>query len=118
MAAILAVRAIEQSTYVVTVDFTDENGDPVVPNSIAWTLSTEEGAIQNGQADVVVAPAASIEIVLSGDDLEIGDAIATNLVLTVDASYDSTLGTDLPLVGQCCVEVIGLAGGHDVLYGT
>jgi len=119
MATILTVRAVEQSTYVVTVDFTDENGDPVIPNSIAWTLSTEDGAIQNGRADMVIAaPAASVEIVLSGDDLEIGDELAANLVLTVDAAYDSALGSDLPLIGQCCVEVIGLSGGHDVLYGS
>ncbi len=119
MATILAARAVEQSTYVVTVEFTDEDGNPVVPNSIVWTLSTEGGQIQNGRADIpIAAPAASVDVVLSGDDLDIGDELATNLVFTVDARYDSALGTDLPLVGQCCVEVVGLSGGSNVLYGS
>ena len=92
----LTDMAVDQSTFVVACAFTDEDGDAVTPNLIVWSLTDDDGAAINARSDVAVAvPAASIDIVLSGDDLKYSDGPIR--VLTVEATYDSTLGTDLPL---------------------
>lgn len=110
MATLLVVKAVEGSTYVVTVPFTDEDGDPVVPTSIKWTLTDDEGGIVNAREDVAIAvPAATVEIVLSGDDLPSPGDQMRSVYLTVEATYDSALGSGLPLKGQCRIEVRPLA---------
>lgn len=108
MATTLSTVAMESSTYVVTMSFTDENGDAVVPNSVTWTLTDEDGTVINDREDVVVAPASSISIVLSGEDLDPGDDLLTFLLLTVSAEYDSDLGVGLPLVEQVRIPIEGL----------
>jgi hypothetical protein len=93
----LDAHAIDQSTYVVVASFTDEDGAAVAPNTITWTLMDEAGNVINSRSAVVVAaPASSINIVLSGDDLD--PAESKHRVIRIDATYDSTLGNDLPLI--------------------
>ena len=87
--------AIEQSTYVITASFTDETGSAVVPNSVTWTLLNGDGQIVNSRSEVSVTPASSIVIVLSGDDLDLDDGETRKI--RIDAVYDSTNGTNLPL---------------------
>ncbi len=109
MTTTLTVRALEDSTYVATFAFTDENGDAVTPNSITWTLLDVYRRVVNGREDVVVAaPAASVDIVLSGDDLEPYSAKETKLLMTVTADYDSSLGLGLPLIDQCWIPIDAL----------
>lgn len=94
-------KALEGSTYVVTAAFTDAAGAAVVPSAITWTLMTEAGATVNSRKDVpVAAPAASINIVLSGADLPTTSESDTALVLRVSAIYDSTEGSNLPLIDE------------------
>ena len=103
MPVTLTKHAKEKSTYVITASFTDEEGDSVVPVTIEWTLSTAKGTVVNSLSDVVVAvPASETEILLSGDDLQIlSDEVNQAVRLfTVNATYDSALGTDLPLRGS------------------
>ena len=95
-------RAKELSTYVIVVSFTDEEGDPVVPNTILWSLIDRIGNIINERdEEEILTPAAEVSIVLSGDDLQIlaheqlKSAVVRKLV--VQAEYDSTLGADLPI---------------------
>ena len=94
-------RAKELSTYVIVVSFTDEEGDPVVPNTIVWSLIDRHGTIINDRDEESETPAAEVSIVLSGDDLQIlaGEELKSAVVrnLVVEAEYDSTLGTDLPI---------------------
>lgn len=98
MATALTTKAIEKSTYVVTVAFKDENDAAIAPATAAWTLSDEDGRTINSRVDVSISsPTSSESIVLSGDDL----AILTKRdggerVLTVEGTYDSTLATGLP----------------------
>ena len=98
MAATVLENAVEKSTYIVTVAFTDEDGDALTPAAITWTLTDVSGAVINSRSDVVVTvPAASINIVLSGLDLAIISGVTNKRVLTVEATYNSSYGTGLPL---------------------
>ena len=95
-------RAKELSTYVIVVSFTDEEGDPVVPNTITWSLIDRIGNIINERdEEEILTPAAEVSIVLSGDDLQIlaGEELKSAVVrrLVVQAEYDSTLGDDMPI---------------------
>lgn len=91
--------ANEESTFVITCSFTDENSVAVVPSAVIWMLTDENGMIINNRSGVsVTSLASSIDIVLSGDDLAItGTSKQSVRILTVKATYDSTLGTGLPL---------------------
>lgn len=96
--ATLTTHAKDKSTYGVTVAFTDESGNAVAPTAITWTLTNVDGIVINNREDVAVAtPAATIDIVLSGDDLDAANAKRGCIVLTVEAIISSTLGNDLPL---------------------
>jgi hypothetical protein len=93
--------AVEESTAKITVSFTDEDDQAVIPNTINWSLTDVNGTEINGRTDVVVSsPASTITLGLSGDDLaiqagETGDYVYR--VFTVKATYNSSLGADLPL---------------------
>jgi len=92
----LTTKAVDKSTYVVNCAFKDENGDAVVPNELKWTLTDDAGTVINSREDVVVAvPSSSEDIVLSGDDLKYSDG--RHRILTIEATYDSDAGSDLPL---------------------
>lgn len=105
-ATVLEDQATEDSTYVVNGAFADEDGNPVVPNAISWSLEDEDGNVINGRAAVaIVPPAAAVDIVLQGDDLDPGTCDVRRLFLTIAADYDSSLGAGLPLIGQCLILV-------------
>ena len=108
MAATSLGNAIEGSTYVVTAAFTDEDGDAVTPNTVTWTLTTTNGTVINSREDVSITPDTSVDIVLSGDDLAVGSN-GRYRILTVEAVYDSSYGTDLPLKARCAFEIENLA---------
>ena len=98
--ATLAAEA--RSTYVASVSFYDEDGVAAVPTAIHWTLKDGDLAVVNSRSNVRVAvPAAAINIVLYEDDLGMNDSDAEYEIryLIVAATYNSTLGTGLPLVG-------------------
>lgn len=99
----LTTAAAEESTFIITAAFTDEDGDAAVPDSITWTLTDTDGTVINNREDVAVgSPAASIDIVLSGDDLalqtgESGDVVR---VLTIKAVVDLAAENDKPVRDQ------------------
>ena len=104
MAVRLSTTAFEGSTYIVTAAFTDEDGDPVVPQTVGWTLDDEDGNEINTGTET---PAASVEIVLSGTDLTAGGHENSKAYITVTATYNSDLGTGLPIVAQAEILVEG-----------
>ena len=108
MPAVLSLNAVDKSTYIVTAAFTDEDGDPVTPNTVAWTLKDIDGNTVNSREDVSETPDTSVEIVLSGADLAPGTSDSIDLFLAVSATYDSPLGSDLPLVEECEFPVRGV----------
>jgi len=91
----------EESTAVFTVAFTDEDGNDVTPDSIAWSLTDDDGDVINSRDEVAIAaPAASVTITLSGDDLALQDGETGRTVkrhLIVEAVYDSDTVTNSPL---------------------
>ena len=99
MATNLTVAAIEESTYVVVAAFTDEDGTAVVPATVSWSLTDIDGTIINSREDVSETPAATVNIVLTGDDLATTATIDSLMerVVTVSATYDSDYGTGLKL---------------------
>jgi len=102
--------AKEKSTYMITVSFFDEADAAEDVKTMKWTLTDTAGNIINSREDVVVVDPGSVEtIVLSGDDLAIFDsepaATKGKRIFTVEATYDSTLGNDLPLNGSATFTV-------------
>jgi hypothetical protein len=98
---ILSPAAFDASSYVVKVDFKDETGAAVQPTSAAWTLTDGSGAVVNGRTSVAVAaPASTIYIALSGDDLDVATTglLARTRILVVSGQYNSSLvGGQLPV---------------------
>ena len=97
MAATVLSNAIEQSTYIVAVTFSDEDGSSLVPETVTWTLTDTKGTVVNDREDVSITPAATVNIVLSADDLAVIDGMTNKRIVTVEATYNSAYGTGLPL---------------------
>lgn len=102
----------ERSTLAITVNFTDDDGNAVVPSSAAWTLIDKNGTIINNREDEIISPAASVTIVLVGDDLQITDGEDTsNVVLReflIEGTYNSSIGYNLPFKETCYFYVRNL----------
>lgn len=97
----LTLSAVDQSTYVVRCAFTDEDGVAAIPTEISWTLTDGAGEVVNSQEAVdIETPAATVDIYLSGLDLAPTGGTAVR-ILTVEATYTSTVGDDLPLKAAC-----------------
>lgn len=104
-------NAREESTYAITVAYTDENGDAVTPTAVTWTLMDGAGTVINGRSAVSIAtPSTSNTIVLKGDDLAVSDAGQLERVLLIEATYDSSLGSGLPLKKEYRFHVDDLVG--------
>ena len=100
MPKLLSKKAAEEGTYIITAEFIDDDGDSVAPDTLTWTLTDSSGTVINSRTSVSVSsPTASEDIVLSGDDLALqsGESGDTMRILTIQATYDSDAGTDLPL---------------------
>lgn len=103
--------AQEKSTLVVTVAFTDENGDAVTPTAATWTLTDGQGAVINSRSAVAISSlSTSVTIVLSGDDLAISDPDVLDRVLLVEATYNSSAGSGLPAKKEYSFNVNNLLG--------
>ena len=110
MPTTLTDTAIEESTFVLTLSFTDEDDAAVTPKTGTWTLTDEAGNVINSRLDVEIsALASSVDIVLSGDDLAIG-TYGGQRVLLFEGTYDSDAGTDLPLKDQVRFTIDNLVG--------
>jgi hypothetical protein len=79
------------SVAVFTTSFKDENGTAMTPDTLTWTLLSD-GDIVNDRKEVVLTPAASVDIVLYGADLQF-----ERQTLVIEGTYTSPLGAGLPL---------------------
>jgi hypothetical protein len=109
MIVTLTERAVDKSTYAVTLAFTDESGAGASPTELTWTLYDESGAVVNERKDVNETPGETVTILLQGADLAVGPAFAAPLFLQVEGKYNSSLGTGLPLELEHRIIVQGLA---------
>lgn len=107
MTAKLKQSANEQSTFAVEVSFFDETGAALIPTAVTWTLTDNTKVVVNGRVAVSITPASTVIIVLSGDDLIIGQHDKGRYLL-IEATYNSTLGSNLPLRDQVFFEVSNL----------
>lgn len=112
MPTTLTTVAVEQSTYAIQATFADETGSAVVPNAgLTWSLYDEVGAIVNARTGVAVASAATVTILLSGDDLALGNGLrGRRRHVVILGTYNSTLGADLPIVEQVTFTIADLVG--------
>jgi hypothetical protein len=94
----LTDTAAEESTFAIELAITDENGDPLIPQTLAWTLTDLAGSVINERAGVeITTPASTVTIVLSGDDLVLPRQSDPIRVVTIEGTYDGTLGNGLPM---------------------
>lgn len=96
---IITEKAKEKSTYTVRVAFIDEDDIAVVPNvgSLTWTLTDARGNTINSKSNVAITSASTINIVLSGADLAVSNPDDLLRVVTVQGTYNSSLGNNLTL---------------------
>lgn len=98
MPTTITTKVPEKSTVVFTAAFTDANGDAVTPDTITWSLALDDGTAVNSRTDVsIAAPAASNDVVLSGDDTAVIAGANETRIITFKATYTSTEGAGLPL---------------------
>jgi len=110
-ATTLTNNATEESTYIVSVAFLDEDSVSVTPDSDpTWSLYDANGDVVNDRNGVTITAASTINIVLSGDDLALVDGDSVERKLLVEAVYTSSLGAGLPLKVQASFEVDDLVG--------
>lgn len=100
-------NAVEKSTYVVVATFTNESGVAIAVKTITWTLTDSSGNIVNSRENVAGTPGSTVNIVLSGNDLNI-TTYGKSRVLTINATYDSDYGTDLPLKSAATFRITDL----------
>jgi len=105
----LTTEPSEKGTYVITAAFTDENSQAKIPTTLEWKLTDKSGNVINSRSAVTLTPAASVSIVLSGDDLalsSLSDDGQRAFLLT--GTYDSNLGSDLPIKEEARFTVANL----------
>lgn len=94
----------EKSTCKITASFEDSAGNAVTPKTATWTLTDVYGTVINSREDVNIASLdTSVTIVLSGNDLKIqaNESGGVIRLFLIEATYDSDLGSDLPLKDSC-----------------
>lgn len=90
---ILPREAKEGGTYVIQLRFKDEEGNFMGPVSLKWWLTDVNGNIINNRNEMSISEISEIvNITLQGNDLPPGWK-----VFTVEGTYDSNYGNDLPL---------------------
>lgn len=107
----LTENALEEATYIITFAPTDENGDAVTPNaaSCTWTLTDLAGNVVNSRSAVAITSATSMNVVLSGNDLAVGDSYYNDWrKVTLQGTYNSTLGNNLPIKEEATFRITRL----------
>ena len=101
MPTALSAIANERSSYFVTVTLIDEAGVTVPTNhvtSVTYTLTNSSGDVINGLSKIVPATVPLTNpflVILTGNDLQIEGGTDEIRHLTIEAVYDSDLGTSL-----------------------
>jgi len=95
----ITTRALPNGTFVITVAFFDDDGSAVTPNDpTTWSLKDTAGNIINSREDVAITEDTTVDIVLQGADLAATGVNDDGIrILSVDGTYDSDAGSDLPL---------------------
>lgn len=98
--------AKEGGTYVVTVNFYDEDGTAITPTSASWTLKDSGGTVVNGKENEPITGLDTVNyIVLTGADLPVNGHLLEELTITITSIYNSVLGNGLTGIGQAKIPV-------------
>ena len=109
----IVVQPNEQGTAVVTITPTDEDGEVLTIGQLTnpkWQLMKVDGTIVNNRS-FTNGSLSNLTFVLSGDDLAI-DALSDTgeRVISFQATYNSTVGSNLPLIGECTFTIAKILG--------
>lgn len=104
----LTPDAIEGDTYPIRVRLTDRlSGEAIIPDALAWTLTDTAGTVINNREGEVLTPAATMYVVLSGDDLTASAGAPAERVVTLEGTFtDSDYGATLPIRREIRVTVV------------
>lgn len=109
MPTTLNVHAMEKGTLAVTIAFKDENGVAVVPNAgLNWTLTDVVGTVVNSRSAVSITPGSSVTVVLTGSDLALTGSSDAERILTIEGTFDGSLGSNLPIKEECRFTIVNL----------
>ena len=92
-------RPAEEGTCFIDLAFWNENGEAQAPKTAKWSFSDKKGNFINNRDEVAISsPSATETVVLSGDDLALqaGERELADRIFTIEWTYDSVLGSDLP----------------------
>ena len=110
MPTTLTTKAVRGSSYAINSVCKDEDGTVVTPDSAEYTLTDANGTVINSLSGVSMTPSESMDVMLSGDDLEFETAekgtYQVTRIFTVTAQYDSDIENDLPLIDSCTFYII------------
>ena len=82
----------------ITASFKDENGQPVTPNGINWTLTDIWGNVITNCSSETLTTAQSVTVVLSGEDLPLQSFDDDGYqALLINCTYDSIADSRLPI---------------------
>ncbi|MFH1985262.1 MAG: hypothetical protein ABIL58_25780 [Pseudomonadota bacterium] len=108
---ILSQDADEESTILISADFADEDGIAVAPLTMSWKLTDSAGAVINDRSAVgIEVPAASVNIVLTSDDLGIAGSGDVVRILTLWGTYNSASGSALKFTAGVRFKINQLIG--------
>jgi hypothetical protein len=108
----LNTKAVEESSYVVTVSCKNATGGKVTPNSCKWKLLDEDGNHVNSRVLTTISAALStaMKIVLSSNDLALPDSQKPRRKVVIIAKYTGNEGTSLPLTDEVTFDIVGVQG--------
>jgi hypothetical protein len=107
----MTAKAVEESTYSIPISaFYDDatTASAITPATFTWTLTDQDKATVNSRAAVSVTVASAITITTSGNDLALPDQSKPWRFVTVEYTYNSTLGTGLPGKQMIGFEIVPL----------
>jgi len=91
---VIAEKPAEGGHLGLSCTFYDELDATVVPRSIEWTLTDQNGSVIDSASSVSCAT--TITILLSGTDLALSNRLLKKRLLFLEWTFNSTLGTDIP----------------------
>lgn len=103
-------KAIEGSSFEVSVDWVDENGDSVTPSAMAWSLVDADGNIINSRDAVAIGSPASTEVLLlEGADLAASGNSPVRRWVIWSGTYTSVVhGAGKTLKDSCSFDIMPL----------
>ena len=116
MSQLITVRPAEKGTAIVTLAPVDEDGVALTFGQLIapkWQLMRTDGTVVNTRT-FAASTMTTLEFVLTGADLALfGSSDNKKRVISFQATYDSTVGTELPLIAECTFAIDPMLGQAD-----